>query len=46
MLVDRTPSREIAETLHLHHGALKRRIGRMLGSGSGSPSASSSVSGC
>jgi len=31
MLIDRTPTNEIADTLHLDHATLKRRIGRMLG---------------
>jgi hypothetical protein len=30
MLVDRTPTHEIADTLRLDHAALTRRIGQML----------------
>ena len=30
MLIDRTPTHDIAATLHIDHAALKRRIGRML----------------
>ena len=31
MLIDHTPTNEIADTLHIEHATLKRRIGRMLG---------------